>query len=133
MNVYKKEDFKEGVKKIVAKFGMEMPKPPKGTWEKLRKKGLTPAAALTKASNMTEKKVSGIKDVGYRLLLKKIFDDMDEEEIKRRLSDAKGGESTSLSILKVLVDDMDEEEIKRRLSDARGGEPTPPSLLKKLL
>lgn len=61
MDVYKKEDFKEGVKKIVAKSEMEMPKPSKGTWEKLRKEGLTPAKAVIKAEEMVEKKVSAKK------------------------------------------------------------------------
>ena len=51
MKVFTKRAFNAQIKKISAESGTLVPSPKKGTWEKLRKSGMSPEAALIKVIN----------------------------------------------------------------------------------
>ena len=51
MKVLTKRAFNAQIKRISAESGTPVPTPSKGTWEKLRKSGMSPEAALIKVIN----------------------------------------------------------------------------------
>lgn len=114
MKVFTKRAFNAQVKKISAESGTPVPSPKKGTWERLRKKGISPEAAFVKVINADS--VDDIaKEEGLHrsvLVLDEMFEDVIDnisdfyEEIKDGYELTENDKST-IDSMKKTVKNMD--------------------------